>query len=203
MDSSVAEIPTIIGTAMGGGFYAGRIMVDGQAFAIIVAPKVVGEHDYTPWNRSSKSVTGALSYNDGFDNTEAMAAAGSKLAKWARDLRIAEQDDWYLPSQDELEVIYRNLKPTTNRNWCYMRSGINLHAVIPSLPYTHDLPAQTQAELFQADGDQAFEATWYWSSTQYASVSDYAWSQDFGDGYQYYGRKGGELRARAVRRLPI
>ena len=36
MKSSVAEIPTILGTEMDGGFYAGRIIVKGDPFAIIL-----------------------------------------------------------------------------------------------------------------------------------------------------------------------
>ncbi len=48
-----------------------------------------------------------------------------------------------------------------------------------------------------------FEQDWYWTSTQSASGSDYAWCQDFLDGNQSYYRKDFELRARAVRQIPI
>lgn len=40
--TSNTEITPIIGTSMGGGFYAGRIRIDGQLFALIVAPKAEG-----------------------------------------------------------------------------------------------------------------------------------------------------------------
>jgi hypothetical protein len=198
-----AAIQTIIGTAMGGGFYAGRIRVGDDIFALIVAPKVEGEHEDAAWNTSAKSIEGALSYFDGHANTIAMAEGGSDLAKWALDLRIGGNDDWYLPSQDELEILYRNLKPTADKNWCYARSGINLSAAIPTYPYTPDFPVQTLAEVFQQGGSEAFEQEWYWSSTQHASYSDCAWSQHFSYGYQDYNRKYDELRARAVRRLAI
>ena len=33
------KIPTTPGTAFGGGFYAGRIHIDGEEYALIVAPK--------------------------------------------------------------------------------------------------------------------------------------------------------------------
>ena len=180
MKSSTAEILPLIGTSMGGGFYAGRIRIGEQVFALIVAPKAEGEHEDTPWNKSVKSVEGAQSYFDGAANTNAMALAGSKLAKWAQWLRIGGHDDWYLPSQDELEVMYRNLKPTTKNNDLWGRSGINISAVPPAYPYGSDAPAQTMAEAFQAGGDQAFDKAWYWSSTQHASNSDYAWNQNFG-----------------------
>jgi len=203
MQSSVKETPSILGTAMGDGFYAGRIMIDGLAYALIVAPKAEGEHEDAIWIDDYKDVSGAKSYNDGLANTQEMAEAGSDLAKWAQDLRIGGNDDWYLPSQDELEIIYRNLKPTTETNSCWARSGINLSAVEPTRPYTPDFPVQTQAEAFIEGGEQAFDDVWYWSSTQHASDSYYAWGQMFGGGSQYDYVKSYECRARAVRRLPI
>jgi hypothetical protein len=188
---------------MAGGFYAGRIRIADQLYAIIAAPKAEGEHKPAIWIPGNKAVHGARSYNDGLANTTAMADAGSKLAQWALGLRIAGFGDWYIPSQDELEVMYRNLKPTAEKNWCYARSGINLHAAEPTLPYTPDLPVQTVAEAFKAGADEAFDADWYWSSTQHVSPSDFAWYQGFGDGYQYYSYTDNEFRARAVRRLVI
>jgi hypothetical protein len=203
MKSSIEEITPILGTSMDGGFYAGRIQIGEQVFALIVAPKAEGERDDAELIANYKDVPGAKSYKDGLANTAAMVEAGSELAKWTRELRIGGHDDWYLPSQDELEVIYRNLKPTTEENYCYARSGINLSAVPPTRPYTPEFPVQTQAEAFKSGGDQAFEEAWYWSSTQHASNSINAWSQYFDNGHQYYGYKSFEGRARAVRRLPI
>jgi hypothetical protein len=196
------ELPAI-NTPLAGGFYAGRINVDGVLYALIVAPKADGEHADIAWNGSSKSVAGALSYCDGRANTNATAEAGSKLAQWALDLRIGGHDDWYLPSQDELEVIYRTFKPTTEANWCYARSGINLSAEPPTRPYTPVFPLQTVHEAFRDGGAEAFDDVWYWSSTQHASVSGYAWIQNFNGGDQRSRHKYGEFRARAVRRLPI
>jgi hypothetical protein len=203
MKSSTEEILPIIGTAMGGGFYAGRILVDGQAFALVVASKADGERKDVIWIDDYKDVPGAKSYFDGLANTAAMAEAGSELAQWARGLRIGGNDDWYIPSQDELEIIYRNLKPTAEENYVYNRSGMNLSAVEPTRPYTLDTPAQTQADAFRAGGAEAFEPRWYWSSTQHASDSVCAWNQYFFSGSQYYLTTGNELRARAVRRLPL
>ena len=203
MQSSTAEITPILGTPMDGGFYGGRILIEGKPFALIVAPKDQGEHPDAEWIEDEVDVPGALSYFDGLANTLAMAEAGSELAKWATGLAIGGYTDWYLPSQDELEIIYRNLKPTTTENYLWARSGINLSAIEPTRPYTATSPAQTQAEAFQAGGDQAFDSTWYRTSTQHASDSGCAWFQGFGYGYQDGYDKGAELRARAVRRLPI
>lgn len=48
-----------------------------------------------------------------------------------------------------------------------------------------------------------FASDWYWTSTQYAGDDEYAWFQHFGSGGQYGLRKADQLRARAVRRVPI
>lgn len=199
---TMTELPSIH-EPLAGGFYAGRLNVDGVLYALIVAPKAEGEHDDIAWNSSTKSVSGALSYCDGRVNTLAMAEAGSKLAKWAMNLRIGGHDDWYLPSQDELEVLYRAFKPTEEKNWCYARSGINLSAEPPTRPYTPESPVKTVHEAFQAGGAEAFNPVWYWSSTQHASDSGCAWGQGFDDGYQGCNHESDKLRARAVRRLPI
>lgn len=116
--------PTTINLAFGtlveGGYYAGRIRTpQGEEYGILVAPKASGQHKDTPWNRSTKRVNGALSFFDGLSNTLVMQEAGSKLAAWALGLQINGFSDWYLPSRDELELCYRNLKPGTEENWCY------------------------------------------------------------------------------------
>jgi hypothetical protein len=199
----ITETFHIIGANRDGGYYAGRVVVDGNPYALIVAPKAEGEIDGSAWIDNHQHVPHAYSWNDGLANTNAMAAAGSKLSMWARDLRIAGHADWYIPSQDELEVIYRNLKPTTNENSHWDRHGINLAAIEPTRPYTRNAPAQTMAESFQHGADQAFEPEWYWSSTQHAADVTNAWRQDFLYGTQSYDYKSSEGRARAVRRLPI
>lgn len=48
-----------------------------------------------------------------------------------------------------------------------------------------------------------FQQSWYWTSEQLAGTSDYAWYQYFSDGNQSFWRKGDDLRARAVRKVPI
>lgn len=203
MKPSMQETLPVIGTAMGGGFYAGRILIDSKPFALIVAPKAEGEHKPAIWISDYKDVPGAKSYSDGLANTQTMAEAGSRLAQWALGLEIDGQNDWYLPAQDELEVIYRNLKPTTDKNSCWARSGINLSAAEPTRPYTPDLPSRTMSKAFQNGGSEAFDTDWYWSSTQHASGSDFAWYQYFDNGNQNYYITFLKLRARAVRRLPI
>lgn len=193
-------IASAFGTILEGGFYAGRIRLADGEYAIIVSPKAEGEHDDAAWGKV-KRVENAMSFFDGLANTKAMAEAGSKLAQWALDLSIGGQTDWYLPSRDELELCYRNLKPTTQENWCYR--GDNPSSVPPGYAYMPDAPAQSEVAAFRSGGAEAFDNTFYWSSTQSAGNSDYAWTQHFDDGSQDDGRKGDRFRARAVRRLKI
>jgi len=70
------------------------------------------------------------------------------------------------------------------------------------------LPSRLEALLLYAAAAEipaadAFERDWYWTSTQYASESSYAWCQFFDNGYQNTSLKGYQLRARAVRRVAL
>ena len=190
------------GAPMGGGFFAGMINVDTETFALIVAPKATGER-IGKWNGSSKTVPGAESYSDGLENTIAMAEAGSDLAQWARGLKIDDLTDWYIPARDELELMYRNLKPTTQENVESFRDGDNPSSAPVGYPYTASFPAQTAASAFQAGGTEALEPVWHWASTQGAADPSGAWYQNFLYGGQTSLRKSYEGRARAVRRMKI
>ena len=188
-----------IGIQMKGGIFTGQIRVGNDVFNLITAPKTVGKFE-GEWNGSYTSVEGAKSLCDGLTNTLAMAEAGSELAKQVLALDHDGCKDFYIPSADELELMYRAFKPSTDENSQYNRSGINVSAVPPTYPYTVDSPAQTQLEAFQADGTEAFEETWHWSSTQHAAHSDCAWIQNFEGGVQDYDNEYGTYVARAVRR---
>ena len=202
MSDNANTLPAI-GAAHLGGFYAGQILIDGVLYGLVVAPKDGGEQKRIQWLASEERVTGADSYFDGAANTAAMAEAGSPLATWARRLDLGGQTDWYVPSQDELEIVYRNLKPTTDENYLFGRSGMNVSAVPPTHAYSSTEPGQTQVQAFAAGGEQAFEEAWYWTSTQHAAFGDFAWSQYFSNGYQSICGKSAGLRARAVRRFVI
>lgn len=193
------NIPVALGLIFEGGFYAGRIKIGEQQFAILSAPKEGGETEMA-WGKLKK-VEGVMNFFDGVANTQAMAAAGSKLATWAQGLTISGYSDWYIPSRDELELCYRNLKPTRQENWCFR--GDNPSSVPAGYAYMPKVPAQTEIEEFRDGGTQAFDDTWYWSSTQFAGDAASAWVQGFGDGNQSYGPKGIAFRCRAVRRVAI
>ena len=69
--------------------------------------------------------------------------------------------------------------------------------------FDSQLPNRREQSLLFANLKEEFEEYAYWSSEQHASYSDYAWSQHFYVGHQYYWTKTNPLRARAVRRLAI
>jgi len=198
--TQAAVVPTVPGTPFEGGFYVGRFRIGLDAYALIVAPKNDGDAS-AEWIGGYIDVPGARSFSDGLANTLAMADAGSNLARSMAGLDIGGFTDWYLPSRDELELLYRYLKPSTETNYTY-RAGENPSALpLATYAYTSDSPVQAPALAFQEGGEQAFETGWYWSSTQ--DSDDYAWCQNFDAGNQTSYDKGYKGRARAVRRFKV
>jgi uncharacterized protein (TIGR02145 family) len=179
------------------------------------------------WRTANTAVTGTagvppMTLADGRANHNAILALGSlsefPAFKWIEDNCNAGQglnghSDWYLPSRDELEVIYRNFKPTTQDNNDGTRTtsgfggdgsthGTNANSVPVGDGYTLSDPAQTADANFQAAGTDAFEDSYYWSSTENSDT--FAWNQNFSNGYQNYSYyKDGSYRVRAVRRVAL
>lgn len=182
-----------------GGFFSGAIRINDALFGIITASKKQGQYKgiLLP---SYDDVPGAASCFDSRANTIAMAEAGSPIAQKALSTTINGHSDWVIPARDVLEVQYRTGKPTAQANYVY-RSGDNPSSVPAGYPYTSAIPAQCQDPLFQEGGAEAFDADWYWSSTQ-SSPYD-AWGQNFDDGYQHGINKGSEGVVRLVRLIQL
>jgi hypothetical protein len=201
-----------IGSAFGGGYYAGKIAVDGGGVAthyLVVAPKATGENSSRTWGVYGV-MTSATSLIDGPANTAILNALGSsyQAAQYCVGLNAGAglngYTDWYLPAKNELEVCYYNLKPTTDAN--NTSSGSNANAVSPepvSQNYTSGSPAQTSVAIFQDGGSQAFNSNtqYYWTSTDNAAF--YANYQYLKDGQQNRFPKLNSIYVRAVRRVPI
>lgn len=196
--------PTVIGQAYGGGFYAGKINVSGTQYYLIVAPKASGENSSRTWGTYGVT-TGITSVINGPTNSASLSALGAayQAAVFAEGLTIGGYSDWYLPAKNELEVLYYNLKPTTDAN--NTSSGSNANAVSPepiSTNYTSGSPAQTSAGIgFRTGETDAFASDNYWSSTE--GNSNGAWKQSFVNGGQTNYSKSDSLYVRAVRRIPV
>ncbi len=194
-----ADSPLQIGQPFAGGFFTGILMQDGKSFAVITAP---AEFELTgQWGEYGVKINGADSFTDSRANTEAMAAAGSDLAQRVLGLEIGGFSDWAIPARDAQELQYRHLKPTTESNWEYNRSGDNPNSDPVGLMYSEDYPAQTAHDGFRAGDPNAFQDRAYWSSSQRSAYS--AFVMTFAGGYQYHYGKDYELRVRPVRSVLI
>ncbi|MHA7918257.1 Lcl C-terminal domain-containing protein [Alloalcanivorax xenomutans] len=190
----------VIGMAIEGGFFSGIIQLPTGLHGLVMSP-AAGDLDESPWGESGQLIEGATSCFDGMTNTQAMAESGSDLAQRILALDISGLKDWYIPARDELELMYRNLKPTTRANFVSFRDGDNASSVPAGYPYTKEEPAQTSVAALREGSPDALRSAVYWASTQYSA--NYAWDQCFADGNQLNCHKGNAFRARAVRRFLI
>lgn len=212
--------PSVIGMEFGGGYYAGSFRIDDKVYALICSPAEGHSTTNLLWKTANTLTSGAISTNDGWQNTLDMIAAGAAThpaANFCRNLNINGYDDWYLPSIDELEMLYRAFKPTTQNNSMHTeahlphsvkKNGYNPNSLPNGIPYVAGEPPQTTDDRFQYDNVLAFRdfrgdgGRRFWSSTQYnASNARY---QDFHYGSQgYINRMDTRLAVRAVRRVLI
>ena len=201
-------------------------------FRVIVAPKSSGESSskqYKNAETAAPSATGTLT--EGLKATLAMVADGNSTvypaAHFCNDLSIGGYSDWYFPARDELELIYRNLKPYTNNNYTTTdrptgatpdyknlgslgdtanTHGLNNNSDPQGVAYTTTVPAQTSVAAFQTGGAEAMASgnELYWSSTEYSTTT--AWFQKYdtgGPGNQGNPNKLNSFYVRAVRRSII
>jgi hypothetical protein len=195
-----------IGQAYEGGFYAGQISTSGNGVAthnLVIAPKSSGQGSQVVWKTSNTDTAGTSSVIDGPTNSANMNNAAHPAAQFCEGLTIGGFSDWYMPAQNELEVCYYNLKPTTQSN--NTNSGTNTNAV-PSRGsnYTAGTPAQTSATDFQTGNTEAFNVGSgfdYWTSTQ-ISATQAAYSP-FTDGRNGVNTKDFFRLPRAVRRVAV
>lgn len=165
-----------IGSPLGDGFYGGDIVLDGVRYALVVAPKATGEKMDLQYKKTKLGTAdGSDTEDDGFYNSCLNDNANHPAAQFCRSLRIGGHDDWYLPSRDELMIIWMALGPNRKKT----------------------------PDLFKSGGTEVFEDRWYWSSTEYARYSDGAWVVSFNYGGQNNDVKNYSNGVRAVRRIKI
>lgn len=196
--------PTLpaIGSAFGGGFYAGQISTTGNGVAthnLVVGP-LASAQSLLEVKTTNTTTAGTSSVIDGPTNSLNMNNASHPAGQFCEGLTIGGFSDWYMPAINELEVCYYNLKPTTQSN--STGYGVNANAVPARAGnYTTGTPAQTSAASFQSGGSEAFAALSYWSSTQYSATT--SWLLLFAMGYQGYIGKTFPYRVRAIRRVAV
>jgi hypothetical protein len=195
-----------IGSALGGGFFAGQISTAGNGVAdynLIVGPVATAQSSFV-WKNVTTATAGADSDVNGTQNTADMVADGNSTvypcAHFCNNLSTGGQTDWYMPSKNELEICYFNLKPLTTSN--DTSSGINPNAVpARASNYTSGNPAQTSATDFRNTGAEDFATNAYWSSTEFSATDSRI--QNFYYGVQSYTSKGDSNRVRAIRRVAV
>ena len=222
-----ATFGMLIGTPLGGGFYAGQIKVfagqDGGGlpaadtiYNLIVAPAATGvfNDQYKSGAAPGQSDPNPPSENTvyGYPQTTACNDVWHPGFQFAKGLTIGGFTDWYIPSLNELDILYFNLKPTTQANNT-TNAGINPNAIPARTSYyTTTDPAQTTADgtngtaNFRSGGVEAFDLTDdYWTATQsvpFASAAgDSAWNMAMTNGYTYNIAKINNRIFRAIRRV--
>ena len=201
--SGAVGLPAI-GSALGGGFFAGQISTAGNGtpdYNLVVGP-VASAVANKKWKTTNTATAGTTSVIDGPTNSAAMNSATYPAAQFCEGLSIGGYSDWYLPAINELEVCYYGLKPINENN--NTSFGINANAVpTRSSNYTLTVPAQVAVTDFQDGNSEAFSGG-YWSSTQSAAGGNYARDQLFyGGGVQGNGFKASNYRVRAIRRVAV
>jgi hypothetical protein len=195
--------PTLpaIGSAFGGGFFAGQIGVSGVATHYLIVGPVSSAQTTLQWKNANTSTTGTDSVIDGPANSTAMNNASHPAAQFCEGRTIGGFSDWYMPARNELEICYYNLKPTTQAN--STSYGVNANAVpARASNYTTGTPAQTSATDFQSTGAEDFTDTTYWTSTQ--NGAGYAWAESFDNGLQPGANsKTDSSLVRAIRRVAV
>jgi len=199
-----APVP-VVGSALGGGYFAGQIGVGGVAtHNLVIGPVASAENSSIAYKNANTATAGADSDIDGPQNTIDIVADGNSTVypagHFCNNLVIGGFSDWYMPAANELEICYYNLKPTTANN--VTTTGTNTNAVPQrNSNYTAGTPAQTSAAAFQTGNAEAFIDTSYWASTEISAVS--ARRVRFNYGNAFNSLKTYSYRVRAIRRVAV
>lgn len=159
-------------------------------YRIIVAPKASGENaSIAIGNGLVQEPDASATLSEGWKSTLALVAAGNSTAFpapwWARGLSIAGKTDWYIPSRDELEVMQRNLNPSTTFNLSTARTdslinyavlgayddistnnGANRNSSPVGAFYTGSEPQVAAGKNFRAGESESLEGSRYGTSSQ-------------------------------------
>lgn len=218
-----------VGDPVMGGYYVGIIdttkgnIVTGDAYqtgkryALIVSPKSLESSAAMLWRTSQTTVAQAKTRWDGLSATAALANTTYPAFNYCYGLAHPADSGspWYLPAMDELELIYRALKPTTATNTVSnadassfpgtsQPTGLNGSSDPSGAAYTTTNPAQTSVAAFRSTGAQTLRTgAFFWSATWYDSLSAWAQSADSGNQVGTAQDTTGSKFVRPVRRVVL
>ena len=222
--STSAEQIFTTGEAVGGGFYVGKMSINGNGIPThhLIISDISTRQTTLSWDSrttgNSGFVSGVNNPINGPQNTTSLAGQGSvyEAANYCENLNSGGYTDWYLPSVQELQMCYYYLKPTTGANHNYGDSygGANPYAVAPqpiNIGYGTAGPSQTSATAFKFGNAQSFGTFGYYSSCESTSGAEIIRKIQvqvvyFTDGSIQEGNKSqtwANFYTRAVRRIPI
>jgi hypothetical protein len=180
------------GSAVVGGFYAGvidtaqysadidtnDIRQTGQRYALIVSPRAIGLNSSAlTWRTTQSAVTQARTRWDGLHVTNHIinneTLANFPIFNFCNNVRSSNPppetfngSQWYIPALDEVQMIYRHLKPITNNNEVGTTDGImpfptgtfafgaNLSSDPQAPANTTTVPGQTSVTVFQGTNSE-------------------------------------------------
>lgn len=224
--SANGNVTINVSTASGSGNVASDWSIMAK-YRLILAPKASGETTLSISNGTIPAACWTLI--DGYSSTRAMVSSGDSTQYpapyWATGLNIGGYTDWYIPARDELERIWRLLKPLIVSNYTTAdrptgatssyenngakgdvsaSQGVNNNAQSGTVSaYTTTSPGQTSPAVFRTGGAQVMEygTAVYGSSTGYDSSN--LWVQSYQTatpGKQTIQAKGTPTLIRAIRR---
>jgi hypothetical protein len=199
-----------IGGAAGGGYYAGDIQQNGVVYGLIVSPKASGSVNAAYGIGAYGTSLNATSRIDGPVNTTSGATLGATAFAFCNNLVIGTYSDWYMPAIDEVEVMFRNLKPSTQTN--NTSFGINSNAYPATTSnYTSTVPAQTSVVSFRYNNSECLVSSTngeICSSTESApqymrTINMYTAAAGYNGDQSIMSKESGnsEIKVRAIRRV--
>ena len=197
----------VLGSAFGGGYFAGQMSTSGDSVAthnLVVCDISVGERGSASTWGPTPATTGFTSVINGPANSAGLAALGASYipATFCEAINTGGYTDWYLPASAELEILFFNLKPTTDS--VSTGTGTNAYAVpARASNYTAGNPGRTVATnfIYSGGGQEFAPFSRYWSSTEADDTTAYV--KYFDSGSPDNPNKASTNRTRAVRRVAV
>ena len=175
-------IPTRIGQECHGGTFAGFNRIGNTVYSLIVAPK----HTETiaSLKTSYPATLNTTSVIDGKTNSQAMNGPEHPAVHYISSLNTNGYNDWYLPSHNELELAYRNLKPsstisrssfTSIQSAIFEENGRNTTSIPTGAQYNAHNPVQTIVHHCLENNKESFGLSYYFRTSTLAPRSS-TWS---------------------------